>query len=741
MPSIALSSRRPIQPVQMPGGSGDAASARAARIAAEASRDEIRALAPLGPASYANVAAAVAAALTSGRALLLRPGDNAVINVPAQVASIGAAVTAIRSWGIPDGATLTINRTDSGETMTSSVTMDHPDGIRIFIYGNRTTPANCVLTASNENDILYVPPGCAIGGFDGFRLVKSGAKARIGILTDGGTILCGPKLEVDNFYYGLAARNGGMIIANGTSTSNRVLVTNAGDVGIWAFLHSYIACAWARSEGADDAANNLGFGIMAEYGSTVACANAYTTTCRRAGFAAYGGQMRAYDATAQSNVGNGFEADRGAIVAHSAFATNNGGWGVFEHDSGSVEANPAITFSGNVLGTQPARWERFESSGQAGLRVLRGTVGRLDVGTGLFVNGTGGAQFQVENATGAVNRIAVQGAATGAQARIFASGSDTNVGIRIDTRGTGSINLNTNGGTSQFQVDHTADAVNRVAVTGAATGGQARIFATGSDTDIPMRYDTKGTGSHFLNTAGGVAQLEVSHTVSAVNRIQISGSATGSQVRISASGSDANVGIRIDTRGTGGINLNTNGGVSQFQVDHTADAVNRVAVTGGATGAAARLFAVGTDTDIGLSIGGKGAGTTRFQTSGGLQLEIGHIASAVNYLVAEGAATAGSVRIRSAGTDANVPMRFDTQGTGSIFLNPGGGNRLEVYSAGVIVRNASATVMQVNATGLGFFGVAPVARPAISGSRAGNAALASLLTSMANLGLITDGST
>jgi hypothetical protein len=41
---------------------------------------------------------------------------------------------------------------------------------------------------------------------------------------------------------------------------------------------------------------------------------------------------------------------------------------------------------------------------------------------------------------------------------------------------------------------------------------------------------------------------------------------------------------------------------------------------------------------------------------------------------------------------------------------------------------------------LGFLGATPVARPAVTGSRGGNAALASLLTALANLGLITDSS-
>lgn len=42
---------------------------------------------------------------------------------------------------------------------------------------------------------------------------------------------------------------------------------------------------------------------------------------------------------------------------------------------------------------------------------------------------------------------------------------------------------------------------------------------------------------------------------------------------------------------------------------------------------------------------------------------------------------------------------------------------------------------------LAFYGTAPIAKPAVSGSRGGNAALASLITALANLGLVIDNST
>jgi hypothetical protein len=49
-------------------------------------------------------------------------------------------------------------------------------------------------------------------------------------------------------------------------------------------------------------------------------------------------------------------------------------------------------------------------------------------------------------------------------------------------------------------------------------------------------------------------------------------------------------------------------------------------------------------------------------------------------------------------------------------------------------------VLKADATGLKFGTGSTVAKPTVTGSRGSNAALASLLTALANLGLITDSS-
>jgi hypothetical protein len=49
--------------------------------------------------------------------------------------------------------------------------------------------------------------------------------------------------------------------------------------------------------------------------------------------------------------------------------------------------------------------------------------------------------------------------------------------------------------------------------------------------------------------------------------------------------------------------------------------------------------------------------------------------------------------------------------------------------------------LRLSGTGIGFFGATPVARPVVSGGRAGNDALTSLISALAKLGLITDSTT
>lgn len=110
-----------------------------------------------------------------------------------------------------------------------------------------------------------------------------------------------------------------------------------------------------------------------------------------------------------------------------------------------------------------------------------------------------------------------------------------------------------------------------------------------------------------------------------------------------------------------------------------------------------------------------------------------------------GAGDGGGVYIQSGGGtpgEANGIVSIvggwvpGTVGGGNIVIRPG--NQGDI----TLQRSNQTAVMKVTAAGaLGFFNAAGVTQPTVSGSRGGNAALASVLTALANLGLIINSST
>jgi hypothetical protein len=85
---------------------------------------------------------------------------------------------------------------------------------------------------------------------------------------------------------------------------------------------------------------------------------------------------------------------------------------------------------------------------------------------------------------------------------------------------------------------------------------------------------------------------------------------------VGAAGSDTNVSSVFYSRGTGFVDLSTSSAsVTQLRVSHTASAVNYVQVTGAATGASPTISAQGSDTNVSITVVGKGSGDARLQSS------------------------------------------------------------------------------------------------------------------------------
>ena len=92
-----------------------------------------------------------------------------------------------------------------------------------------------------------------------------------------------------------------------------------------------------------------------------------------------------------------------------------------------------------------------------------------------------------------MNRPYVKGAVAGNGAIFGAEGSDANVALLLKPQGSGSAYVISSGGT-QFEVFDSAGSVNWIAATGAAAGSMPRLQATGSDADIDLRLSPKGSG-------------------------------------------------------------------------------------------------------------------------------------------------------------------------------------------------------------------------------------------------------
>lgn len=299
--------------------------------------------------AHAGIAAA-------GLRLNVPATQTVILSVPSTAfPTLASAWTAIASWVILGN--VTIQLADGTYTMPSSLYMAHPHGKNIHILGNITTPANCTLNYTTT-DAFYVPYGFAIGEINGFYLKQLTTRSNVGVYTDGGQInKCGPNLVVDGFYYGIAARNGGMVNATGTSSAY-VTVKNAGDVGIWAFLGSYVTCEYANVSGCADTTNNLGGGIVAEFASSIDATNATSTGNYLVGISSISGSsIRAWNTTVSGNGGAsaicaGYNvASMGTMEIFGGVTQNNTGYGYATDGSTQIAgAYSLTTITGNTLG-------------------------------------------------------------------------------------------------------------------------------------------------------------------------------------------------------------------------------------------------------------------------------------------------------------------------------------------------------------------------------------------------------
>jgi hypothetical protein len=302
-------------------------------------------------------------------------------------------------------------------------------------------------------------------------------------------------------------------------------------------------------------------------------------------------------------------------------------------------------------------------------------------------------------------------------------------------------------------------------VTGSLTSGQVP-YATGSNSlasssNFTWNNGTSALSAPTLNTST-VQNTSSDLTVSAANDLYVTATATllltGSVTKITGLTSN---GFVKTNAGTGQLSVDTNtyattsslssyltiaSAASTYQPIVSATSTRVLYSGGGSTISSSAKFtyadASGPNTGALLTLGtassfGNGAAVrinaedTYISVAGGVKVGLYVGTSYPQY--AGIAADQGFFGTSLTGWSAS--------GLGDLSVGPGTSGTLyigELDATGVLTGTA---FIQVNATGGAFYGTAPIAKPTVTGAKGGNAALASLLTQLAALGLITDSST
>jgi hypothetical protein len=213
--------------------------------------------------------------------------------------------------------------------------------------------------------------------------------------------------------------------------------------------------------------------------------------------------------------------------------------------SGYVE-QPTVTFSGGG------------GAGAVAYATVGGTPVVRTLGSAMDFFTPSGKQFAVSEqfsaGSVAANWIQVSGRAAGAGPTVASQGGDANINLIYVAKGTGAhIFTTASGATDQFRITNTASAVNYVQATGAATGSSVVLSSQGSDTNVGFQIRSRGTGDVNLMTAGGNNQVVVRNGGNGTNFLGMRGGNTGIAVSIAAEGSDTNIPLVLQPKGTGAL--------------------------------------------------------------------------------------------------------------------------------------------------------------------------------------------
>jgi hypothetical protein len=533
-------------------------------------------------------------------------------------------------------------------------------------------------TASAVNYVQVT--GAATGGRPTISAQGSDATAGLNIYAKGGSSIFFSG-NANNIAFGIShvsSATNYIAVAPSVAGSAPVLSAQGTDTNISQVFQS-------KGTGAIDLAAGSS-GINISNGGTV------TALTRTAGGTGY---------TSSPTVAISAPTTAGGVQATATVAVSAGAITTFtitNAGSGYVE-QPTVSFSGGG-GSGAAAYASVGSS-----TVIK-TLGSTATTSGISFQTPAGEQVRItDSGNTAVNYIGMWGGSSGVAPRFVARGTDTDVSLLYSVKGAGNHVFRTNDANqTQFQVSHTASAVNYVQVTGATTTNTPLISAQGSDTNIGLRLQSKGSfGISYLNSSGGLlGAITHSTTTASTNYISLQAVQTGNAPAVASSGSDTNIDLTLTPKGTGAVRDVTGGG-EQLRVSNTASAVNYVNITGAATGNPGVCFisAQGSDTNISLASVNKGTGAFSWFNGGSTGSRLfrvnGGATNMANHLQIDAAAAGSfpSLSVGSLSADTNVDLALTPKGTGNVRFGTYTANMALTIQGYVEIKDSGGTVRRL----------------------------------------------
>lgn len=182
----------------------------------------------------------------------------------------------------------------------------------------------------------------------------------------------------------------------------------------------------------------------------------------------------------------------------------------------------------------------------------------------------------------AVNEFTMGNATTGGNPVFEVTGSDASIGLTLQTKGTGDFDFQTTAATAD--VLRLRPAAGSVRNTGTITSADLTATRTWTLPDaagaVVLDTATQTLTNKTLNLprisgikdANGLDMLAFSATVSAVNNFQMFNAATGGDPSLLVIGSDANIDMRLQAKGTGGHLFLSTGTADMFLLQPAAGA-------------------------------------------------------------------------------------------------------------------------------------------------------------------------